>query len=673
MDVERWKRVDELLQSALRVPADQQGEFLRNACAGDAALEQEVQSLLSSHERLGDFLEKPAVAVATQPAPPAEAPPTPDTLPGRTIAHYRVLHRLGVGGMGMVYEAEDLRLGRHVALKLLLESQASQGKALVRFQQEARAIATLNHPHICTVYEVEEYEGKPVIVMELLQGETLKDRLGADGVPLPQVVRWGAEIADALEAAHAAGLIHRDIKPANVFITRRGDVKVLDFGLAKLSGAGGSDSNQESLTSMGVIPGTTAYMSPEQIRGDDLDGRTDVFSFGVMLYEMVTGQRPFAERNSALTMDAVLHKQPVSPRELNPELPAALEEIIDRSMEKDRDLRYQSAADLRSELARLMQEIGSGTVNAAGSSGVRSSAARPSAGAARARLRARKRPAWFLVSVSAVVLLSLTGLGIFAAIKLRRAAPSPPEHAVLKSRRAIAVLGFRNLSGHPDQEWVSTALSEMLDTELSSGNELRVISGENVGRMKLDLALPATDSYASETLAKIRDNLGADEIVVGSYLVMGKAGQGSLRIDLRVQDVKGGDTIAAVSESGSQAELAELVSRASSTLREKLGIGIVAEDELHRAGTSLPGNPQAVRLYSEGLAKLRAFDSKAARDLLEKAVAADPSHALSHSFLAKSLFNLGYEAQAKAEASKAFDLSQNLPRRDRLLVEGSYR
>jgi tetratricopeptide (TPR) repeat protein/TolB-like protein len=370
-------------------------------------------------------------------------------------------------------------------------------------------------------------------------------------------------------------------------------------------------------------------------------------------------------------MDAVLHKQPIPPGKLNPELPAELEEIIDRAMEKDRELRYQSAAELRSELALLTQEIGSGAVNVARSTGVRTSAARPSAGWAAWRFKASRRPAWLLAG--AVVLLSAIGLGIFEAIKLRSAPQPPPEHAVVKPRRSIAVLGFRNLSGSPDQEWISTALSEMLDTELASGNELRVISGESVGRMKLDLSLPVTDSYAPETLSKIRRNLGADEVVVGSYLVMGKGGQGSLRIDLRVQDVKGGDTVAAVSESGSETELAEVVSRGSATLREKLGIGILSADELHSVNTSLPGNPQAVRLYSEGLAKLRAFDPKSARELFQKAVAADPNHALSHSFLAKSFFSLGYEAQAKVEAGKAFDLSQTLPRRDRLLVEGNYR
>ena len=285
-----------------------------------------------------------------------EAPENGDTLLGQTMAHYLVLRKLGGGGMGIVYEAEDIRLGRHVGLKLLLESQASNSKALLRFEQEARAISTLNHPHICTLYEVEEYEGKPVIVMELLEGETLKQRMKAGRVPLPQVLQWGAEMADALEAAHAAGLIHRDIKPANIFITKRRVAKILDFGLAKLTLHAPTvplASEEDPLTSLGVIPGTTPYMSPEQIRGDELDGRTDLFSLGAVLYEMATEQRAFAEKNLALIMDAVLHKRPVLPRAIDPELPPEMEGIINKALEKDRGVRYQSAAEIRNDLQQL--------------------------------------------------------------------------------------------------------------------------------------------------------------------------------------------------------------------------------------------------------------------------------------------------------------------------------
>jgi eukaryotic-like serine/threonine-protein kinase len=661
MDADRWKRVDDLLQSVLEVPDTQQEEFLRQACAGDGKLLAEVQSLLSSHRKLGGFLEEPALAVGSNLSTQPEVHAIDDPLLDQTMSHYRVLRRLGVGGMGMVYEAEDLRLGRHVALKLLLDSKSANTKELLRFQQEARAISTLNHPHICTLYEVEEHEGKPVIVMELLQGETLKQRLKAGCVPLRQVLQWGTEVADALEAAHAAGLLHRDIKPANIFIGQRGSAKVLDFGLAKLSprARGTASTAEEPLTSIGVIAGTTPYMSPEQVRGENLDGRTDVFSLGVVLYEMATANQPFAERNIALTMDAVLHRQPPSPRTLNPELPPELERIIEKALAKERDLRYQSAAALGTDLEKLRHDTDTGVVRPAHSDRVPAT-------------NSRRRRTW--VAAGALLVLIAAVLGIFIArIARRRVVEAPVEKAMVEGRRSVAVLGFRNLSGNPEQEWVSTAVSEILSTELASGDKLRVVAGENVAHMKSDLSLPVTDSYAPETLAKIRGNLGADDVVVGSYLALGKGTRTPLHINFRVQDASGGETIAAIAESGSETELAELVSRASSTLRTKLGMGLIPQEEAQRVGASLPSNPEAVRFYSEGLAKWRAFDAKAARELLEKAVANDPNHALSHSYLAQSLFSLGYEEKAKTEARRAADLSQNLPRRDQLLVEARYR
>lgn len=664
MDVDRWKRVDDLLQSALRLPSNQLDAFLRQACDGDVALEQEVRSLLSSHNQLGTFLEQPILSAATVGNTGlAQDLRWSDSLPGKTIAHYRVLRHLGTGGMGRVYEAEDLRIGRHVALKFVLETQGDRGKALLRFQQEARAISSLNHPHICTLYEVEDYEGSPVIVMELLEGQTLRHRLDSGRPALREALQWGIETADALDAAHAAGVIHRDIKPANIFLTQRGSSKVLDFGLAKLS-SGSHDpapTADDVLTSFGVIPGTSQYMSPEQIRGEELDGRTDLFSLGVMLYEMAAGQRPFSGKNVALTLESVLNRQPVSPRAINPEIPPELETIIKKSLEKDRELRYRSAADMRADLEDLRHNTDTRRVMVV----------RPAAvplGARPGLLSAVKGRAWLLAGVFA--LLAVGGALVERALHRPSA---PPEAVHAKARRSIAVLGFRNLSGSPEQEWVSTAISEMLGTELASGDNLRVISGENVARMKLDLSLPVTDSYSPTTLSRISGNLGADDVVVGSYLGMGKDTAGPLRIDLRVQDAIGGETIAAVSESGTEPEMANLVSRVSDKLRAQLGIGVVSTQEIQRLGFSLPSTMDAVRFYSEGLTKFRAYDAKTARDLFEKAIAADPNHALSHSFLARSLWALGYDEKAKQEASKAFELSQNLPRRDQLLIEGHYR
>src|SRR5438105_1166612 len=576
----------------------------------------------------------------------------PFQLVGQVLGHYRIIEQIGAGGMGIVYRAHDEQLDRDVALKVLFAGMLADESARKRFRKEALALAKLNHPNIETVFEFGNQDGVDFLVTEYIPGTTLDTSLAAGALTETEIVRLGTQLAEGLAAAHEHGVIHRDLKPGNLRLTPDGRLKILDFGLAQLMQPQGEVDLTVSLAQSQEVRGTLPYIAPEQLRGEKCDARSDIWGIGAVLYEMATRRRPFHQAKTAELIGAILH-QAVTPVSVhNRHITPALEGAVMKALDKKPEKRYQSVRELLVTLEGIRV-------------GVRPATSAP--------LRWPGTAASAL-GLSVVLLIGLTlGLNLRGwRDRLLGRNNSSRVSAPARGRRSVAVLGFKNLSGRPDEAWLSTALSEMLTTELAVGEKLRMVSGENVARTRVDLSLPEADSYAPDTLARIRKNLGADFVVIGSFYDGGKDAGGQVRLDLRLQDAVAGETIASVSQMGTESSLLDLVARTGESLRQKLGIGEVSTSESAGLRASLPSDTEVARLYSQGLVKLRVFDALAARELLEKAVAADPNYALAHSALAAAWSDLGFDARAQEDAKKAFDLSAKLSREERLSVEGSY-
>jgi tetratricopeptide (TPR) repeat protein len=600
---------------------------------------------------------------------------------GTTLGHYRIIEQIGSGGMGVVYRAHDERLGRDVALKILPPGTLADESVRKKFRKEALALAQLNHPNIETIFEFADQDGVDFLVMELIPGRALNYKIKEGPLPLPEVARLGIQLADGLAAAHDRGIIHCDLKPHNLILTPDGRLKILDFGLARrmhtvITGDIARDATQSITVETAAISGTVPYMSPEQLTGQVPDARSDIFSAGAVLYEMATGTRAFPQAQVPEIMGAILHQEPAPPVSINPRISPGLDTVIRKALDKTPSQRYQTAGELRVALEGLIAGSGSGATALAG-------AGAAAAGAPGARLSVGAR---WAIAMGVVVLLAVGAMiglnfgGLRGDLRSRfshsgaAAIPSSATGAGIpvrpaQIRPAVAVLGFKNLSGRPDEAWLSTALAEMLTTEVGAGEKLRTIPGENIARMKLNLSLTDADSYGTETLHKIRASIGSDYVLLGSYLALGN---GQVRLDLRLENTSTGEMLSSMSAQGTEMQIANLVARVGVEIRKKLGAGQITPEDSEIVQVSIPSDPVAARAYVDALTRMRNFDTKGAQPLLEQVIKAQPHFALAHLVMARAWKNLGYLAKSKAETKLAFDDSSTLPRAERLSIEGAY-
>jgi len=683
------KQALDLVDSVLELPAEERSSYLdRTGC--EASVRQFVEVLVHSYERSSGLLDQPALIAHAHLLDPSRLEPWV----GRQIGAYRLLEELGEGGMGTVYRAAraDDQYSKEVALKILKNAFGSSS-ASGRFKTERQILANLEHPNVARLLDGgNTEEGLPFFVMELIAGRPIDEYCDAHHLPVRERLTLFAAVCGAVQYAHKNQVIHRDLKPANVLVTGEGVPKLLDFGIAKILDTvafpGPVDLTRQTMRML-----TPEYASPEQVRGEPVSASTDVYSLGAMLYLLLTGHRPYQIRNlspqgiaeaicdtqppppsiavrssetvagfdgrsTTITPAAVSSTREAKSEKLSRMLAGDLDTIVLKALCKEPQRRYASVADFAADIQRHLV-------------GVPVLARRDSI-AYRAGKFLRRNAV--LVS-AALFMLAVVGLsaGWVASHRPGSAGFAGAAIAPIRTRPAIAVLGFRNLSNRPQTAWLSTALAEMLNTELAAGEKLRAISGGSVAQMKADLALEDEPGYSADQLQRVHKNLGADFVLVGSYFDLGEESDGAVRLDFRLESSATGETLTASSLTATESRLPELAARLGAAIRTTLGIPEVTAAEASAVRAAIPANSAASRLYAEGVRSLREFDAVAAVQFQEQAIAAEPANGRAYAALAAAWLALGYDDKAVAAARQAFGLSSKLAREDQLNVEALYR